>query len=80
MIEIKPILLGCYSHCTVCAGLLKPKGANVRVIIDAEEEAIAIPTIAHEACAQDIIEFARVHGYAPAGFAEVGARISEEES
>lgn len=80
MIEIKPILLDCYSHCTVCAGLLKPNGANVLVAIDAEDEALAISTVAHEACAQDVVEFARIHGYAPERWAEVGARISEEES
>lgn len=78
MIEIKPTKLNCYSHCTVCAGLLKPKDANVRIIIDAEDEALAIPTTTHEACAQDVIEFARVHGYASAGWAEVGVWADEQ--
>lgn len=72
MIEIKPIQLGCYSHCTVCAGLLKPKGANVLITIDAENKATAIPTTAHEACAQDVVEFARIHGYAPEQWKQVG--------
>ena len=81
MIEIKPARnVPGFRFCPVCSTRLAPKGSNARVTIDAESEATAIATVAHEACAQDVVEFARIHGYAPERWAEVGARISEEES
>lgn len=79
MIEIKPVrTVHAYRRCPVCREQLAPKGANVRVTIDAENEATAIKTITHTACARTIINFTRARGYTPAELAEVGGWVVEE--
>lgn len=61
--------------CPVCRARLAPHGANVRVIVDAENEATAINAVTHAACARKVIEFTRERGYTPAELAAVGAWI-----
>ena len=61
--------------CPVCRARLAPQGSNVRVTVDAENEATAISAITHAACARKVIEFSRERGYAPAELAAVGAWI-----
>lgn len=79
MIEIKPVrTVHAYRRCPVCREQLAPKGSNVRVTIDAENEATAIKTITHTACARTIINFTRARGYTPAELAEVGGWVVEE--
>lgn len=76
MIEIKPIrTVPAYSTCPVCRTRLAPKGSNVTVTIDAENDATAIKTVTHTACARTIVDFTRARGYTPAELAEVGAWI-----
>lgn len=60
------------TRCTVCREHIAPQGANVRVTIDAENEATAISAITHAACARTVVEFARERGYAPAELTAVG--------
>lgn len=74
MIEIKTARnVPAFRHCPVCRTRLAPKGSNVTVTIDAENEATAIKTVTHTACARTIIDFTRARGYTPAELAEVGA-------
>lgn len=56
---------------------LAPKGSNVHVTVDAENEATAIEHITHKACAQTVISFTRERGYTPAELAEVGIWAEE---
>lgn len=78
MIEIKPIRTApAYSTCPVCRTRLAPKGSNVRVTVDAENEATAIEHFTHKACAQTVIGFTRARGYTPAELAEVGIWAEE---
>lgn len=80
MIEIKSIrTVPAYSTCPVCHTRLAPKGSNVTVTIDAENEATAIETITHAACARTIVDFTRARGYTPAELAEVGAWIESAQ-
>lgn len=67
-----------WRRCPVCRGALAPRGANVAVTIDAENEVAAIEAITHKACARTVIEFTRERGYTPAELAEVGAWIEVE--
>lgn len=60
------------TRCQVCRERIAPQGANVRVTIDAENEATAISAITHAACARTVVEFARERGYAPAELTAVG--------
>lgn len=60
------------TRCPVCRERIAPQGANVRVTIDAENEATAISAITHAACARTVVEFARERGYAPAELTAVG--------
>lgn len=54
MIEIKSIrTVPAYSTCPVCRTRLAPKGSNVTVTIDAENEATAIKTVTHSLRAHD---------------------------
>lgn len=79
MIEIKPIrTVPAYRTSPVCREQLAPKGSNVRVTVDAENEAAAIETITHKACAQAVIKFTRTRGYTPAELAEVGVWVVTE--
>lgn len=74
MIEIKSIrTVPVYSTCPVCRTRLAPKGSNVTVTIDAENEATAIKTITHAACARTIVDFTRARSYTPDELAEVRA-------
>lgn len=76
MIEIKPIrTVPAYRTCPVCREQLAPKGSNVRITVDAENEASAIESVTHKACAQAVISFTRARGYTPAELAEVGAWV-----
>lgn len=59
--------------CQVCHTRIAPRGANVSIIIDAENEATALSAIVHAACASVVINFTRAHGYTPAELSEVGA-------
>lgn len=78
MIEIKKARnVHAYRRCPVCRTQLAPKGSNVRVNIDAENEATAIEHITHKACAQTVISFTRERGYTPAELAEVGIWAEE---
>nr|DAK41245.1 MAG TPA: Rad50 zinc hook motif [Caudoviricetes sp.] len=80
MIEIKPArTVTAFHHCPVCRTRLAPKGSNVTVTIDAENEATAIETTTHTACARTIIEFTRARGYTPAELAEVGTWAEEQQ-
>lgn len=76
MIEIKPARnTKAVRYCPVCRTRLAPRGNNVTVTIDAENEATAIQAITHAACARTITEFTRARGYTPAELVEVGAWI-----
>lgn len=78
MIEIKPIrTVPAYSTCPVCRTRLAPKGSNVAVTIDAENDATAIKTVTHTACARTIVDFTSARGYTPAELAEVGIWAEE---
>lgn len=80
MIEIKSIrTVPAYSTCPVCSTRLAPKGSNVTITIDAENEATAISALTHARCAQTIIDFTRARGYTPAELAEVGAWIESAQ-
>lgn len=79
MIEIKAVRRApSYRRCPVCREQLAPKGANVRITVDAENEATAIEAITHKACARTVVEFTRARGYTPAELAEVGVWVVEE--
>lgn len=79
MIEIKPVrTVHAFRRCPVCSTQLAPKGSNVRVTIDAENEATAIEAFTHKACAQTVISFTREHGYTPAELVEVGVWAEEQ--
>ncbi len=79
MIEIKTVRnIPTFRHCPVCRERLAPKGSNVTVTIDAENEATAIEHITHKACAQTVIAFTRARGYTPAELAEVGVWVVDE--
>lgn len=79
MIEIKPVrTVHAYRRCPVCREQLAPKGPNVRVTIDAENQATAIEAFTHEECARTIVDFTRARGYTPAELAEVGAWVVEK--
>lgn len=79
MIEIKPVrTVNAFRRCPVCRTQLAPKGSNVTVTIDAENEATAIEHITHKACAQTVIAFTRARGYTPAELAEVGVWVVDE--
>lgn len=79
MIEIKTARnVPGFRFCPVCRTRLAPKGSNVRVTVDAENEAIAIEHITHKACAQTVIDFPRARGYTPAELVEVGVWAEEQ--
>lgn len=79
MIEIKPVrTVRAFRRCPVCREQLAPKGSNVRITVDAENEATAIEHITHKACAQTVIAFTRARGYTPAELVEVGVWVVEE--
>jgi len=79
VIEIKTVrTVHAYRRCPVCRTQLAPKGANVRITIDAENEAIAIEAFTHKACAKTVISFTRERGYTPAELAEVGVWAEEQ--
>lgn len=79
MIEIKAVrTVHAYRRCPVCRERLAPKGSNVRVTVDAENESTAIEHITHKACAQTVISFTRARGYTPAELAEVGVWVVDE--
>lgn len=79
MIEIKPVrTVRTFRRCPVCREQLAPKGSNVRITVDAENEATAIEHITHKACAQTVIAFTRARGYTPAELAEVGVWVVDE--
>lgn len=79
MIEIKPVrTVRAFRRCPVCREQLAPKGSNVRVTVDAENESTAIEHITHKACAQTVIAFTRARGYTPAELAEVGVWVVDE--
>nr|DAI08707.1 MAG TPA: tax1-binding protein [Caudoviricetes sp.]DAS86600.1 MAG TPA: tax1-binding protein [Caudoviricetes sp.] len=79
MIEIKPVrTVRAFRRCPVCREQLAPKGSNVRITVDAENEATAIEHITHKACAQTVIAFTRARGYTPAELAEVGVWVVDE--
>lgn len=79
MIEIKPARnTKAVRYCPVCRTRLAPRGNNVTVTIDAENEATAIKTVTHKACARTIIDFTRARGYTPAELVEVGVWADEQ--
>lgn len=79
MIEIKTVRnIPTFRHCPVCRERLAPKGSNVRITVDAENEATAIEAFTHKACAQTVISFTRARGYTPAELAEVGVWVVDE--
>lgn len=79
MIEIKTVrTVRAFRRCPVCREQLAPKGSNVRVTIDAENEATAIEHITHKTCAQTVISFTRARGYTPAELVEVGVWAEEQ--
>lgn len=79
MIEIKPArTVPGFRYCPVCRTRLAPRGSNVTVTIDAENEATAIEATTHTACARTIIEFTRARGYTPAELVEVGVWAEEQ--
>lgn len=79
MIEVKTVRnVPTFRHCPVCRTRLAPKGSNVTVTIDAENEATAIKTVTHTACARTIIDFTRARGYTPAELVEVGVWAEEQ--
>ena len=76
MIEIKPVrTVSAFRRCPVCREQLAPKGLNVHITVDAENEASAIEAVTHKACAQAVISFTRSRVYTPAELAEVGAWV-----
>lgn len=78
MIEIKPTRkTQAYQSCPVCRTRLAPRGSNVTVTIDAENESHAIEATTHKACAQTVIDFTRDRGYTPAELVEVGVWADE---
>ena len=78
MIETKPIqTVPAHRTCPVCREQLAPKGSNVRITVDAENEASAIEAVTHKACAQAVISFTRARGYMPAELAEIGVWVVE---
>lgn len=80
MIEVKTVRnVPTFLHCPVCRTRLAPKGSNVTVTIDAENEATAISALTHAACARTIIDFTRARGYTPAELAEVGIWAEEQQ-
>lgn len=79
MIEIKPVrTVSAFRRCPVCREQLAPKGSNVRITVDAENEASAIEAVTHKACAKAVISFTRARGYTPAELAEVGVWVITE--
>ena len=68
-----------FRYCPVCRTRLAPRGSNVTVTIDAENESTAIKTTTHKACAQTVIDFTRARGYTPAELAEVGIWAEEQQ-
>lgn len=79
MIAAQPVRsVPAWRRCPVCRTRLAPRGSNVTVTIDAENEVAAIEAITHKACARTVIEFTRERGYTPAELAEVGAWIEVE--
>lgn len=79
MIEIKTVrTVHAYRRRPVCRTQLAPKGANVHITIDAENEATAIEAFTHKACAKTVISFTRERGYMPAELAEVGVWAEEQ--
>lgn len=79
MIEIKKARnVPGFRFCPVCRTRLAPKGSNVRVTVDAENEATAIEHFTHTACAQTVIAFTRARGYTPAELLEVGVWAEEQ--
>ena len=79
MITVTPVRsVPAWRRCPVCRTQLAPRGSNVRITIDAGNQATAIEAIIHKACAQTVIEFTRERGYTPAELAEVGAWIEVE--
>lgn len=79
MIEIKPARnVPGFRFCPVCRTRLAPKGSNVRVTIDAENEATAIEAFTHKACAKTVIDFTREHGFTPAELVKVGVWAEEQ--
>lgn len=79
MIEIKPVrTVRAFRRCPVCREQLAPKGSNVRITVDAENEVTAIEHITHKACEQTVIAFTRARGYTPAELAEVGVWVVDE--
>lgn len=79
MIEIKPVrTVRAFRRCPVCREQLAPKGSNVRITVDAENEATAIEHITRKACAQTVIAFTRARGCTPAELAEVGVWVVDE--
>ena len=80
MIEIKTVrTVHAYRRCPVCRTQLAPKGANVRITIDAENKVTAIEHITHKACAKTVIAFTRERGYTPAELAEVSVWAEEQQ-
>lgn len=78
MNEIKPLhTVHAFRRCPVCRTQLAPRGSNVRITIDAENQDAAIETITHKACARAVIDFTRARGYTPAELAEVGVWAEE---
>lgn len=78
MIEIKPVrTVHAFRRCPVCRTQLTPRGSNVRVTVDAENDKTAIEQTTHKACAQAVIDFTRARGYTPAELAEVGIWVEE---
>lgn len=79
MIEIKQARnIPGFRFCPICRQRLAPKGSNVRITVDAENEATAIEHITHKACAQTVIDFIRARGYTPAELVEVGVWAEEQ--
>lgn len=79
MIEIKAVRRArSYRRCPICSTQLAPKGSNVIVTIDAENEDTAIEAITHKACAQTVIDFTRARSYTPAELVEVGVWAEEQ--
>ena len=78
MIETKAVRhVPAFRVCPVCRTRLAPRGSNVRVTVDAENDKTAIEQTTHKACAQTIIDFTRARGYTPADLAEVGIWVEE---
>lgn len=78
MIEIKPMrAVHPFRRCPICRTQLAPRGSNVRITIDAENQDAAIEAVTHKACARAVIDFTRARGYTPAELAEVGVWAEE---